>query len=95
MAGYVYILRCSDGSFYTGSTTHLEKRIAQHMEGLGANHTKFRLPVKLVYYERYVLIKHAYLREKQIQKWSRAKKKALIEGRIDDLPSLAIAYRDL
>ena len=91
----MYILCCSDGSFYTGSTTHLEKRVAEHKEGLGANHTKFRLPVKLVYYERYVLIKHAYLREKQIQKWSRAKKKALIEGRIDDLPSLAIAYRDL
>ncbi len=43
--GYVYILECSDGSFYTGSTIDIEKRLNEHQEGKGANHTKKRLPV--------------------------------------------------
>ncbi len=53
MSGYVYILRCEDDSFYTGSTDDLIRRIAQHQNGEGANYTKKRLPVKLVYYEEF------------------------------------------
>ncbi|HOK14370.1 MAG TPA: GIY-YIG nuclease family protein [Candidatus Kapabacteria bacterium] len=89
MKGYVYILRCSDGTYYTGSTTNLERRLWQHQNGEGANYTKKRLPVKLVYYEEYQRIDQAFYREKQIQGWSKKKKEALIEGRFEDLPILA------
>ena len=89
MPGYVYILECSDGSYYTGSTIDLEKRIEEHQDGKGANHTKKRLPVKLVYVEEYKRIDTAFYREKQIQGWRRDKKEALIEGRLGDLHGLA------
>ncbi len=87
--GYVYILKCSDGSYYTGSTTNLELRIQQHQAGEGAKHTKSRLPVDLVYSEEYDRIDYAFYREKQIQRWGRKKKTALIDGRFGDLPTLA------
>jgi len=87
--GYVYILECSDGSFYTGSTIDIEKRLIEHQEGKGSNHTKKRLPVALVYLEKFTSIKEAFNREKQIQGWSRNKKIALIEKNFDLLPKLA------
>jgi putative endonuclease len=87
--GYLYILECSDGSYYTGSTKDLIKRFAQHMAGEGANHTKKRLPVKLVYFEEYKRIDEAYYREKQIQKWTRKKKEALIQGMPENLHKFA------
>jgi len=90
----MYILLCADGSYYTGSTNNLERRLAQHQAGEGANHTKKRLPVKLVYYEEYARVSEAFYREKQIQGWSKKKKEALINGTPELLPSLAIAYRD-
>jgi len=93
--GYMYILECSDGSYYTGSTTNLELRLQQHQSGEGANHTKKRLPVTLVYYEEYSRIDDAFYREKQVQGWSRKKKEALINGNPELLPQLAVAYRDL
>lgn len=86
---YMYILECSDGSYYTGSTVDLEARLWQHQNGLGANHTRKHLPVKLVYSEFYDHVSDAFYREKQVQGWSRAKKKALIEGRFEELPKLA------
>ncbi|NKI30517.1 GIY-YIG nuclease family protein [Muricauda sp. DJ-13] len=89
MKGYVYILECSDGTYYTGSTVDLDKRIEQHQDGRGANHTRKRLPVKLVYVEEYLNIASAFEREKQIQGWSRSKKEALINGNLENLPSLA------
>ena len=89
MKGYVYILECSNGKFYTGSTKYLERRIAQHQEGTGANFTKKHLPVKLVYYEEYDNIAGAFYREKQIQGWSRRKKLALIENRHHELPQIS------
>ena len=95
MKGYMYILLCSDGSYYTGSTNDLERRLAQHQNGEGANHTKKRLPVSLLYYEEYQRIDEAFYREKQVQGWSRKKKEALMEGNVDLLPELAKAYRDL
>ena len=87
--GYVYILECSDGSFYTGSTRDLERRIQQHQAGEGAKYTKKRLPVNLIYSEEFARIDAAFYREKQIQSWSRKKKQALIDGRLDDLPELS------
>jgi len=87
--GYTYILECADGSFYTGSTKDLERRLWEHQNLHGANYTKKRLPVKLVYYEEYNRIDEAFYREKQIQGWSHNKKKALIEGKNNLLPKLA------
>jgi putative endonuclease len=86
---WMYILRCADGSFYTGSTVDLEGRVWQHNEGLGANYTRKRTPVELVYAEDSDNIEDAYIREKQVQGWSRAKKIALIEGRQRDLRRLS------
>ncbi len=95
MKGYMYILECSDGSYYTGSTKELVFRLKQHQSGEGANHTKKRLPVKLVYFEEYQRIVDAFEREKQVQGWNRKKKEALIRGEFLILPELAIAYRDI
>ena len=91
----MYILLCNDGSYYVGSTVDLERRINQHQAGKGANHTKKRLPVKLVYYEYYPRVDLAFYREHQIKKWRRQKKEALINGEFSDLPELAKAYRDI
>ena len=85
----MYILECSDKSYYTGSTKNIELRIIQHQNGEGANYTKKRLPVKLVYYEEYQRIDEAFYREKQIQGWSRKKKEALIKGELEKLNELA------
>ena len=90
----MYILRCADNSYYTGSTKHLKKRIKEHQIGEGANHTSARLPVILVYYEEFDRIDHAFYREKQVQRWTRKKKEALIENRPQDLPKLAECNND-
>ena len=83
------MLECADGSYYTGSTTDLEKRLLQHQAGMGAKHTRNRLPVKLVYFEEFDRIDAAFHREKQIQGWSRKKKEALINEAIDELVQLS------
>jgi len=82
---FVYLLECSDGSLYVGSTWDLERRIGEHQEGLGAAYTATRRPVRLVYYEESARIDAAYAREKQIQGWSRVKRLALINGDLDAL----------
>lgn len=86
---HVYIVECSDGSYYTGSTFDLERRLWEHNNGLGANFTAKRIPVVLVFSEFSDSVEVAFAREKQIQGWSRVKKLALIESRWDDLPGLA------
>jgi len=86
---WIYILECSDGSYYTGSTVDLERRLFEHNNGLGANFTRKRGPVKLVFAEHSESIETAFVREKQVQGWSRAKKLALIESRWNDLPGLS------
>lgn len=88
-SGYLYILECSDETYYTGSTVDLELRLMQHQAGEGANHTKKRLPVKLVYFEKFNRIQDAFYREKQIQKWTRKKKQALINNKSNELKKLA------
>ncbi|GGG40750.1 GYDIA family GHMP kinase [Bizionia arctica] len=92
--GFVYILECSDGSYYTGSTIDIEKRIAQHQNGQGANHTRKRLPVNLIYLEEFQRIDDAFYREKQIQGWSRNKKTALIEENFQKLSEYAECMND-
>ena len=87
--GYTYILLCGDGSFYTGSTVDLDRRLAEHQNGEGANHTRKYLPVELVYCEAHGSIADAFYREKEIQGWSRRKKLALIESRENQLPEFS------
>ena len=94
MKGFMYILECADDSYYTGSTKDLELSLLQHQNGEGANHTKKRLPVKLVYYEEFDRIDKAFYREKQVQGWRRKKKESLINGEFGKLPDLSMAYRD-
>jgi len=85
----MYILECSDASFYTGSTKDLEKRLWEHKNGVGVNYTKSRLPVELMYFEEYERIDVAFYREKQVQGWCRKMILALIEGKPELLPKLA------
>ena len=86
---WMYILECTDGSYYVGSTKDIERRLWEHQSGLGAKYTSRRLPVKLVYSEEYKHVADAFAREKQVQNWSRAKREALINGEYDKLPALA------
>jgi putative endonuclease len=89
MKGFMDILQCSDGSYYTGSTNDLELRIAQHQSGIGSRHTNLRLPVELVYVEEFERVDEAFEREKQVQGWRREKKQALIRGEFERLVELA------
>lgn len=89
MKGYMYILRCSNGKYYTGSAIDLDLRLKQHQAGEGANYTKRHLPVELAYFEEFQRIDEAFYREKQVQGWSRKKKEALIEGTVEKLHDLA------
>lgn len=75
---YVYILRCADGSLYTGWTNDLEKRVKTHNAGKGAKYTKTRLPVELVYYEEYEEKGEALSREFSIKKLKKTTKEKLI-----------------
>lgn len=94
---FMYILRCRDGSYYTGSTDKdPELRLWEHNhdEHLAARYTIKRRPLVLVYLEEFERIDAAFAREKQVQRWSRAKKQALIDGRGHDLPALSRARRE-
>ena len=92
---YMYILKCSDDSYYVGSTIDLQKRIAEHNMGVGAKYTKRRLPVRLVYCEEYENVKDAFLREKQVQGWSRKKREALINNDLASLPVFAKSKKNV
>jgi len=87
---YVYLLRCSDGSYYTGTArSGLEQRIAEHNAGTYDGYTAKRRPVTLVYSEWFDQITDAIAAERQIKGWSRAKKEALIRGDFDQLRELS------
>lgn len=87
---YVYILKCFDNSYYTGITSNLEKRLFQHNTAFYPNcYTASRRPLELAFYAEFTDINLAIEKEKQIKKWSRAKKEALINDAYDDLPNLA------
>lgn len=82
---YVYIIECSDKSFYTGWTNNLDKRIKKHQAGRASKYTRSRLPVELVYYEEMIDRSQALRREAMIKKMSRAQKESLISNKnIDD-----------
>tara|TARA_Y100001970_G_C14169489_1_gene823304 strand:- start:1344 stop:1655 length:312 start_codon:yes stop_codon:yes gene_type:complete len=82
---FMYILECSDGSYYTGMTKNLEKRLWEHQNMKGAPHTKKWQPVSLVYFEKFECIEDAKYRKKQVKSWSRKKKQALIEQSQENL----------
>jgi len=87
---FVYILLCSDDSYYTGITNDLERRMYEHENGTDpGSYTCKRRPVKLVFYERFLDPVQAIAFEKQVKGWSRAKKKAIIDGNWDLLPELS------
>ncbi|WP_404475448.1 GIY-YIG nuclease family protein [Microbacterium aerolatum] len=89
---WMYIVECSDGTFYTGSTVEdAEARTWAHnnLDEKAANYTRKRRPVRLVCAEEYERIEEAFAREKQVQGWSRRKKQAVIDERWDDLPELS------
>jgi putative endonuclease len=94
MKGFMYILECVDGSYYVGSTKNLETRFEQHQKGEGANYTKIRLPVKLVYVEEFNRVDLAFYREKQVQGWSRVKKESLINSKPELLHGLSECKND-
>ena len=79
MAYFVYILRCSDGSLYTGSTNQVERRLAAHQSGRGAKYTRSRLPVELVYLEKAEGRSAALKREAAIKNLTRQQKLQLIQ----------------
>ena len=90
--GVVYILKCSNGSFYTGVTNNLEERLNLHQRGLASKFTAENLPVELVWNSDRIDIGDAILLEKQIKGWRREKKVALINHEYEKLPELARRY---
>ncbi|MCK9536818.1 MAG: GIY-YIG nuclease family protein [Bacilli bacterium] len=77
---YIYILKCSDDTFYTGWTNNIEKRLNDHNNGIGSKYTKSRLPVQLVYYEEFSTKQEAMKREYEIKQKSRREKLKLINN---------------
>jgi putative endonuclease len=87
---FVYILLCSDNSYYTGITNNLERRLYEHENGIDPKSYTFkRRPVKLVFQEMFTEVIQAIAFEKQVKGWRRAKKEALINGNWDLLPKLS------
>ncbi len=92
---YVYILRCSDGTFYTGMTNDLERRFVQHTSGHQKDaYTYARRPIILKWYLQCTDSKEAIKLEKQIKGWSHRKKSALIEEKWDDLVKFSKNYTE-
>ena len=79
---YTYILQCKDGTFYTGWTNNLERRLKAHNDGKGAKYTKARRPVILVYYETFETKEEAMKREYAIKQMTRKEKERLVEEEI-------------
>ena len=86
---WVYILKCSDGSYYTGSTSDIEKRLSEHQNSLIKGYTSKRIPVELVFSDFFDDVYYAISAERQIKGWTRAKKEALINGDFELLHELS------
>ncbi len=89
MPFHAYLLRCNDGSYYTGHTDNLDLRIAQHQTGAIGGYTAQRLPVRLIWSETFETREEALSAERQIKGWSRAKKQALIDSNWELVSELA------
>jgi predicted GIY-YIG superfamily endonuclease len=86
---FVYLLRCGNGTIYLGQTHDLSARFERHRSGTGARHTASIKPVEIIYQEGPMPFAAAVARERQIKKWSRAKKLALAKGDLDRLRELS------
>ncbi|MEX2286343.1 MAG: GIY-YIG nuclease family protein [Planctomycetaceae bacterium] len=86
---FVYIIRCSDGSYYVGHSTDVTERVAAHNSGRGAVWTSSRTPVVLVYEEPFPTEAAAVARERQLKRWTQAKKQALVDGNLARLKELS------
>jgi predicted GIY-YIG superfamily endonuclease len=86
---WVYVLRCSDRSYYTGHTDNLERRIAEHRAGEGGGYTSTRLPVSLVFSQELPTREQALACERQIKGWSRKKKEAMMKADWAEVSRLA------
>ena len=87
---YVYLLKCADKTYYTGITSNLNKRFLEHKTGKHKNsYTYSRRPLTLEFYAEFTDINLAFETEKQIKKWSRVKKEALINSEFEKPPNLA------
>jgi len=80
MSFFVYILGCADGSYYTGHTDNLEKRVAEHLSGECGGYTATRLPLKFLWSQECATRLEALTAEQQIKGWSRKKKEAMMHG---------------
>jgi len=89
MTWFVYIVKCSNGSYYTGHTQNLVKRLDHHLAGTGAQHTRQFQPSEIVFHESFQTEADSINREKQIKGWSRAKKEALIRHDLSRLKHLS------
>ena len=89
MAFYVYLLRCSDGSYYVGHTDNIETRMAQHQSAAMDCYTSTRLPVELLKSESFVTRDEALAAEQQLKGWTRRKKEAWLAGNFEELRRLA------
>jgi predicted GIY-YIG superfamily endonuclease len=88
---WVYILQCSDGSYYTGHTDDLENRFQQHQSGILEGYTHGRRPVKLIYQQRFSTREDAFAAERKIKGWSRKKKEAMMRNDWKEVSRLANA----
>ena len=85
---WVYIVRCADRTLYVGLTHDIDARLTKHNEGIAATYTAARRPVQLIYSEEHPTLSAAVRRERQIKRWSRAKKEALATGDLQLLKQL-------
>lgn len=88
---YLYITINQNGALYTGITSNLERRFKEHLQGKGGHYTLNNRPQKLLYTEKFSNRAQAEARERQIKRWSRKKKKALIEGDFEQLRKLSVS----
>jgi predicted GIY-YIG superfamily endonuclease len=86
---FTYIVRCSDDTLYVGHTSDLAAREQTHNDGKGAKYTAARRPVRIVYAEEHASLESAIARERQLKRWSKEKKEALVRGDSSALRSLS------
>ena len=92
---YVYILKCSDNSYYTGVTNNIELRFQQHNEGIDTTSYTFnRRPVELVFMNEFKYVDQAIAFEKQVKGWSRKKKESIIDDNWEKLKALSICKNE-
>jgi tRNA/rRNA methyltransferase len=89
MAFWIYIVKCSDGSYYTGHTDDLERRLAAHQSGGFKGYTSSKRPVQLMYTQEFPTRLEALEHERQVKRWSRVKKRALTRRDWEEISRLA------